>query len=414
MNTFANDSSVIATIEPENIKSVLSTDFKSYSLGDNRKRLMTPLLGEGIFTTDGAAWQHSRDMLRPNFVRTQIGDIDMFEPHIQNVIRAIPRDGEMIDLHDVFFSMSLDIASEFLFGESTGMLSEEVDAETEAFVRAFSYCQSVMEGLEGVWGFLSLFVPDRRVKGEIKTVHGNLKFYFPLGIGFESAFRTHVQILTDFVDSLVEKALKNQDKYESSKSQNPDHRYIFLHELCSQTTSKPKIRSELLNILLAGRDTTASLLSNLWFQLSKSPTLWSKLQSEISTLNGSFPSFEELKELKFLRAVLNESLRLHPVVPENGRQAERDTTLPLGGGEDGKAPVVVRKGQLVAYSLWTMHRRKDLFGEDAEVFRPERWLDGEEGKGLRVGWEYLPFNGGPRICIGRRSSLPYFSILLWR
>lgn len=54
-----------------------------------------------------------------------------------------------------------------------------------------------------------------------------------------------------------------------------------------------------------------------------------------------------------------------------------------------------------------MHRRKDLFGEDAEEFRPERWLDGEgEGKkGLRVGWEYLPFNGGPRICIGRKYEM---------
>ncbi len=57
-----------------------------------------------------------------------------------------------------------------------------------------------------------------------------------------------------------------------------------------------------------------------------------------------------------------------------------------------------------------MHRRKDFYGEDAEEFRPERWIDGEEGKGLRVGWEYLPFNGGPRICIGRElvfgNSLP--------
>lgn len=52
-----------------------------------------------------------------------------------------------------------------------------------------------------------------------------------------------------------------------------------------------------------------------------------------------------------------------------------------------------------------MHRRKDLYGEDAELFKPERWLDQEDRKGLRVGWEFLPFNGGPRICIGRTFSL---------
>ena len=92
-------------------------------------------------------------------------------------------------------------------------------------------------------------------------------------------------------------------------------------------------------------------------------------------------------------------------MPENGRQAETDTILPIGGGADRKSPVLVKKGTMVAYSLYAMHRRKDLFGEDAEDFRPERWIDGEgdgeDKKGLRVGWEFLPFNGGPRICIGR-------------
>ena len=76
--------------------------------------------------------------------------------------------------------------------------------------------------------------------------------------------------------------------------------------------------------------------------------------------------------------------------------------LPLGGGPDGKDPLFVHKGTLVAYNLWAMHRRKDYFGEDVEVFRPERW------ETLRPGWEYLPFNGGPRICLGREFTHPLF------
>ena len=105
--------------------------------------------------------------------------------------------------------------------------------------------------------------------------------------------------------------------------------------------------------------------------------------------------------MKYLRALLNESLRLYPVVPENDRQAKNDIVLPVGGGADGKSPVFVAKGQMAHWSVYAMHRRKDLFGEDADEFKPERWLDRSEQKGLRVGWEYLPFNGGPRICIGR-------------
>lgn len=196
-----------------------------------------------------------------------------------------------------------------------------------------------------------------------------------------------------------------RDSRKSEPEEPPStSRYVFLHELVSQTSDPIKIRSELLNILLAGRDTTASFLSNVWFELSNRPNVWNRLQREIAATlpDGDFPTFEKLKDMKYLRAVLNESLRLYPVVPENGRQAEVDTVLPVGGGEDETSPVFVKKGQMVSWSLYTMHRRKDLYGEDAESFVPERWLDEGEGKkGLRVGWEYLPFNGGPRICIGR-------------
>lgn len=170
-----------------------------------------------------------------------------------------------------------------------------------------------------------------------------------------------------------------------------------------QTNDKIKIRSEALSVLFAGRDTTASLLTNVWFELSKRPDIWARLSEEVDTLNGEKPSYEELKNMKYLRAVLNESQRLHPIVPATGRYAREDTVLPLGGGDDEKSPILVKKGQLVMFVLYAMHRRKELYGEDADIFRPERWLDTEDQKGLRMGWDYLPFSGGPRVCIGRES-----------
>jgi cytochrome P450 len=98
-------------------------------------------------------------------------------------------------------------------------------------------------------------------------------------------------------------------------------------------------------------------------------------------------------------------LRLYPSVPINSRTALVTTTLPRGGGLDGTKPLMVRKGEPVGYSVYVMHRLKKLYGEDADSFRPERWdPDVDNAVDLKkIGWGYLPFNGGPRICLGRKS-----------
>jgi cytochrome P450 len=94
------------------------------------------------------------------------------------------------------------------------------------------------------------------------------------------------------------------------------------------------------------------------------------------------------------------ALRLYPPVPLNFRTALTDTSIPEGGGPDRLSPVFIPKGTIVAYSVWAMHRRTDLWGADAAKFVPERW----EGGKMR-GWQYLPFNGGPRICLGRKLPM---------
>lgn len=76
-----------------------------------------------------------------------------------------------------------------------------------------------------------------------------------------------------------------------------------------------------------------------------------------------------------------------------------DTVLPLGGGDDGKSPLFVPAKTTLGWSAFAMQRRKDFYGEDADEFKPERWDT------LRPGWEYLPFNGGPRICLGQQFAL---------
>jgi len=385
---------VIATVEPENLKTILALKFKEFGLGERRKTAITPLLGHGIFTTDGAAWQHSREMLRPNFTKNQVGDLDTFERHISHLIQAIPRDGSTVDLSELFFRLTIDSATEFLFGESTNSLAPGTSMTSAApFAEAFNYSQEAV-GNRFRLGFMSKFIPDQKFNSDVKYVH-------------------------DFVDSYVKKALEYRRTHDLEKADmKADERYVFLHELAKQTDDPIQIRAELLNILLAGRDTTASLLSNVWHTLARRPDIWAKLRAEVDEIGGQRPSFAQVKDMKYLRHMLNEcklylillsmrkctcltylALRLYPVVPGNSRTAVVDTFIPLGGGPDGKSPVFVPKGTMVSYSVSAMHRLKRFYGEDAEEFRPERW------ETLRPGWEYLPFNGGPRICLGREFHL---------
>ncbi|KAH0542844.1 hypothetical protein FGG08_002798 [Glutinoglossum americanum] len=389
VNTFSvvvGGEAFVSTIEPENIKHILAVQFKDFDLGYKRHRAFYPLLGNGIFTTDGAAWEHSRAMVRPNFSRNQVADLDTFETHIRNLIAHIPRDGSTVNLQDLFFCLTLDSATEFLFGHSVGSLVPEGSSEGRAFAEAFDYSQTATTKRIRLGKFLFTY-RDKKYTQSCKVVH-------------------------DFANNFVQRALKYRESLNPEKALESGgktkERYVFLNELAKQTDNPKEIRDQLLNILLAGRDTTAGLLSNTFNVISKRPDVWSKLREEVAKLEGRRPSYEELRNMKYVKYVLNESLRLMPVVPNNTRLANKDTTLPVGGGPDGKSKVFIKKSQIVIYSVWTMHRRKDLYGDDAEEFRPERW------ETLRPGWEYLPFNGGPRICIGQQFALTEASYTLVR
>jgi cytochrome P450 len=104
--------------------------------------------------------------------------------------------------------------------------------------------------------------------------------------------------------------------------------------------------------------------------------------------------------------VASAALRLYPQVPINTRSTIKTTLLPKGGGPDGEAPVLVPRKAGITFSPYHMHRRKELFGEDANEYRPERWLDGSLSN---IGYAYMPFLHGYRTCLGSM-----FSSFLWR
>lgn len=252
------------------------------------------------------------------------------------------------------------------------------------------------------WGVWSVLLSRKQFSKDVEYVHGKKNVSSQ-----DCGLLTQI---SDFVNYYVEKGLAKRASLLAEKSTDPT-RYVFLDHLVRHTNDRNAIRSELLNVLLAGRDTTASLLSNVWFTLSKRTDVWNKLREDIDILDGRLPTFEQLKELKYLRAVLNESLRVHPVVPLNWREAVVDTTLPLGGGEDGNSPIFIPKGQTVTWSTYAMHKRKDYYGDDADEYKPERWL-GQDG--LRPGWEVLSIFSTVLLIEKNRLTILSVSSIQWR
>lgn len=341
--------------------------------------------------------EHSRALLRPQFARDQVSDLELEEIHVQNLLRRIPTDPSgwtpKVDLQPLFFNLTLDSATEFLFGETVNsQLAGSPDLPTK---RNSSGVKLDWSTFGADWDHATMSLAKRARLGNLYWVLS------PRG------FRQSCKRIHEFADYYVNLALTtdlSSLKEKDAPVPQKRDRYIFLQELVAQTRDPTELRSQLLNILLAGRDTTAGLLGWTFYTLVRHPDTYAKLRAVIHDRFGTYSqprnlTFANLKSCTYLQHVLNEILRLYPNVPLNGRRCIRTTTLPRGGGPDGNSPVYVREGQDVNYLVHLMHRRKDIWGEDANEFRPERW------EGRKVGWEYLPFNGGPRICLGQQFAL---------
>ncbi|GAB7349065.1 hypothetical protein MBLNU459_g8025t2 [Dothideomycetes sp. NU459] len=387
------------TVDPKNIQAVLATQFKDFGLGQTRCNNFSPLLGHGIFAADGKGWEHARAMLRPQFARDQVSDLNLEEAHVQNMMRALPikADGWTgeTDIQTLFFRLTLDSATEFLFGESVDSQLIALQGE-DAVVASSNRNEKVFA-----------YAFDKAQDGLATGARLGQLYWL---IHYKADFKKQCKDVHDFIDYYVQRAL---NLHKEKRDDGDKEKYVFLEALAAQTSDPEELRSQLVNILLAGRDTTASTLSWIFFLLIKNPTVFTELRRAVVESFGTYDApldditFSSLKNCQYLQHCLNETLRLHPVVPLNSRRALVDTTLPRGGGPDGLSPVFIPKGTEVNYAVHVMHRREDLW-EDAEAFKPQRWV------GRRPGWEYLPFNGGPRICIGQQFALTEASYVVVR
>lgn len=393
----------IITSDPDNVKTVLATKFKDFSLGV-RSPALSPVFGRGIFTLDGEGWKHSRAMLRPQFARDQLRRLDQISDHVEVLIKKIVRDQEhngFVDIQRDFHKLTMDTATEFLLGHSVESLKsdslhrgiEVTDTETGERISAEEFIES--------YTFLNAYAFRRSVFNKLYWTQNSKEF------------KSHRTRAEKFLEIFVNEALEATSSDSEKKTENSS--YIFAHEIARDTRDPIEIRSQIFNVLIAGRDTTASTMSFMIYYLASHPDVLQKMRAEIlenfgTAEEGRQITFEMLRRSRYLNHVINEVLRLAPIVPFNLRTAVRDTILPRGTGPNGDQPLFVPKGMVVAYSPFIMHRDEKLWGKDASEFDPSRW----EGRVPSNHWAFLPFNGGPRICLGQQFALSEIALTMVR
>ncbi|KAK3315066.1 cytochrome P450 [Apodospora peruviana] len=373
----------IMTREPEHVKTVLTTKFGEYGKGHQFHESWSPFLGDSIFTTDGQLWSESRALIRPMFIRDRVRDLDIFDKWTTALMNKLPPSGQMVDMMDLFYRMTLDVTTDFLLGYSVGSL----DNPTHEFVDAFQEVQRIQMLLTILSPFRA-FVPKYRYKRGIR-------------------------ILERFIEPYIARTLALTPE-ELEKLSKSDKDFTFLHNIARSTRDAKVIRDQLMAVLIAGRDTTAATLSWTIYELANYPAIFRKLRNEILATVGTSraPTYEDLKSMTYLTHTLNETLRLYPAVPYNLRAALQDTSLP---GRPGQPNIAVLKGDVVVYSALSMQRRRDLCPEvsdkfaDPAVFDPDRW-----DYWTPKAWNYVPFNGGPRICVGQNFAMTEMAFTLVR
>ncbi|KAG1875428.1 cytochrome P450 [Suillus subalutaceus] len=394
----------IFTAEPEYIKAILVSQFTSFANGPMFRDQANSLLGTGV------DYRFHRSMTRPFFNKDRISHFDIFDKHAEDAISQLKirlRDGYPVDFQDMVSRFTLDSATEFLFGRnvcslSAGLIyppssprSKDVAFENhpaDKFARAFSDAQ-IATSYRGRFGSawrLSEFWTDRVKK--------------------------HMDTCYKFIDPILKEALEKKKMLKENLNEKADAKdrdvkegETLLDHLVNYTEDPIVIRDEILNIMIAGRDTTAATLTFVIYMLTQHPDVLRRLREEILSKVGSSrrPTYDDMRDMKYLRAVINETLRLYSPVTST-----EPTVLP---GIDGGKPIYVPQNTRTFYSVFLMHRRTDLWGPDAEEFDPDRFLDDRLQKYCTSNpFIFMPFNAGPRICVGQQFAYNEVSFFLVR
>jgi len=361
----------IHTTNPDNIRHVTMTNFDNYTRGslpgsfvDNTAKY---LFGNGIFRVSGDIWSIQRKAANPIFRKENLDKMRLIfqeqahlsVQHLQQLAKG-SSGMNTIDMQSQYFKYTMESFGKIGFGvdQFDPMVPYHFDRSQRLFISLISLP----------------YTRYTKAMNEYNESADYLKNYFSELVRTRKRGQGNKDLMSEFME------LKDTDGN-------------FYPELW--------IRDILLNFLIAGRDTTAILLTWATFAIISNPRVCAKVKAENkAALNDDSEPFQQLDKLPYLKCCLKETLRLYPSVPSTPRRATEDDLLPDG--------TVVKAGDRVIYHPYQLHR-KAKYWESPETFLPERW---EKKESIGNALQYVPFHAGPMNCLGQHMAMIEAQIML--
>ncbi|KAI0022835.1 cytochrome P450 [Xylariomycetidae sp. FL0641] len=375
--------------DPKNLEYVFKNE-GIFAKGDFVKRRSWDLFGHGIINADGELWKVQRkaglqflntanlrvltDVALPKYLKESIEYLNQ---------RA--REGSQLDLQMVFHEITSQLMGKMAY-------DMEMHADDD-FTLAFDYASgATTERFQNPLWFVTEFITGSRFRKSLATIRN-------FGDRIVDSATKHYEH-RDTHGTTLDKTTNQLDEVSGSLVQSL---------LASLGAQKKIVADAALNYLSAGRDTTAQALTWSFYLLMKHGSVTDNVRKEVQHLleTSSIPSsvgkggyfdpavFTPLS-LPYTMAVFYESLRLYPPIPFEIKECEKATTLPDG--------TFLPQGSVVLWCPWAMNRSKVSWGDDADLFRPERWLTDDGKLVTKSASEFPVFNGGSRTCLGKRMA----------
>jgi cytochrome P450 len=324
-------------------------------------RFMEPLLGNGLLISEFDEHRRHRKLLAPAFAPKRLaayGDVMVRETQTQV---AKWRPGTEIDLAHEMMEMTLAIAGQTLF---------TADVRGDARV--------VAEALE------------MAMRAQLANLTS------PLQLGYEWPLPRHRKMrrAVKMLDDIVYRLIADGRRTGTDKGDVLSMLLLARDEQDGGGFTDKQVRDEVMTLLLAGHETTANALTWTWYELGRNPGVLARIEQELAEIVGDrATTVDDLPQLPYLAATIDEAMRLHPPAYMTGREVLRDITI---GGH-----AIPAKSTLLVY-IRGIHRRSEYFPSPL-AFKPERMLP--EAKKARPRHHYIPFGAGPRVCIGSHFAL---------